>query len=133
MMGMARLVISAAFLLSLTAGCQSVRNFLRDPAGDDRIFAEDTSVFLGKEVIVQFRWGDPQMYGAAITCEILDVETEHIVVRGLYLDTPAGQARYPKLLALRKLLPVEGQPNVFRIQRTDIARIFESEAVRSKR
>jgi hypothetical protein len=48
------------------------------------------------------------------------------------MDTPASQARYPKLLALRKVFPVEGQPNVFRIQRADIARIFESEAIRSE-
>ena len=132
MVGMPRLLILAAFLLSLVSGCQSVRNFLRDPAGDDRIFAGDPRVFLGKEVIVQFRWGDPRLYGAAITCEILEVEPDHIVVRGLYMDTPASQARYPKLLALRKVFPVEGQPNVFRIQRADIARIFESEAIRSE-
>jgi hypothetical protein len=130
MTGMPRLLIAAVFAVCLVSGCQGVRNFLRDPAGDDRIFAGDPNLFLGKEVIVQFRWGDPGMYGAAITCVIVGVEAKEIVVRGLYMDTPADRMRYPKLLRLGKLLPVEGQPDVFRIRRDDICRIFESATVR---
>ena len=120
---MPRVLIGALLALCFTSACPAVREYLRDP--EDRIFAGDPGAFLGKKVIVKFRWGDRRMYGEAIFCILLGVEEDHIIVRGLHLDNPAIQADYVKLHELGKLLPVEGQPGVFRIHRTDINLIFE--------
>ena len=122
-------VVAASALLS---SCRSVRSFLRDPAGDDRIFTGDPNAFVGKEVIVQFRWGDPRMYGQALRCVVTRVEQAEIVVRGLLVDDPNYQRVYQKLLNLGKLTPVEDQAHVFRIRRDDIARIFEPTKVRGE-
>lgn len=75
-------------------------------------------------MIVQFRWGDPRMYGQAISCIIVDVEESEIVVRALYMDGPGRRMQYPKLLKLGKLLPVAETSDVFRIRRIDISAIF---------
>jgi hypothetical protein len=124
-----RNLIAWAVALCLLSSCQGTRSFLRDPGGDDRIFAGDPRVFVGKEVIVQFRWGDRRLYGQAIPCLVLGVDDDAIVVRRLHSDT-LRMDQYSKLRQLDKLFPVEGQPDVFRIRRTDISRIFESAAVR---
>lgn len=63
-------------------------------------------MFLGK-VVARFQWDDPRMYGKMTSCGILDVEPGHIVVRVLYMDTPHYREQCRKLLALRKVLPVE--------------------------
>lgn len=122
--------IAWAVALCLICGCQEVRDFLRDPGGDDRIFTGDPNAFLGKEVIVQFRWGDRRVYGQAITCVVLGVEENEIIIRALHMHIPGNELRYSKLLRFGKLLPVKGQSEVFRIRRDDISRIFESAMVR---
>jgi len=114
-------------------GCQGVREFVRDPAGDDRIFTGDAGAFVNKEVIVQFRWGDPRVYDEAIPCVVLDVEENAILVRALHMHSTGYERSYSKLQELGKLHPVEGQAKVFRIRRDDIARIFESGTVLQSR
>lgn len=115
-----------AGVLALTlVCCQGSRDFLRDPAGDDRVFKGDPTAFVGKEVILQFRWGDPKMYGQAIPCTILGVESDALVVRGLAMTKGSYPLTYSKLEELGKLSAVEGEPGVFRVRRNDISRIFE--------
>jgi len=105
--------------------CQGFRDVLRDPAGDDRVFEGDPTAFVGKEVILQFRWGDPAMYGQAIPCIILKVESETLVVRALSLTEGSYPLTYSRLEQLGQLSRVEGESDVFRVRRNEICRIFE--------
>ena len=121
----AGLLASLLMAFSLVS-CQGFREFLRDPAGDDSTFTGDPTAFVGKEVIVQFRWGDPEMYGTAIRCTILGVDRDVLVVRGSETTKGSYPALYSKLERLGRLSAVEGEADVFRIRRDDITKIFAS-------
>jgi hypothetical protein len=124
-----RKLVAAALVLCLLSGCHGVLEFLGDPAGDDHIFPGDPNLFLGKEVIVQFRWGAPEMYGAAIPCVITRVEPGMLHVRALDMTKGSYPPLYAKLQRLGKLMPVEGEAEMFRIRRGDVSQIFERAVV----
>lgn len=119
-------LLASVLLAFSLVSCQGFREFLRDPAGDDRTFTGDPTAFVGKEVIVQFRWGEPEMYGAAIRCTILSVDPDVLVVRGAETTKGSYPTLYSKLEELGKLSAVEEEADVFRVRRDDINKIFES-------
>jgi len=82
-------------------------------------------MFVGKEVVIKFRWGDRVVYGATMSCIVLGVEQDAVIVRGLQMDAPGNLDMYPKLERHGRMLPVEGEPDVFRIPRDQINTIFE--------
>jgi hypothetical protein len=44
--------IALALVALLSCSCDGIVNFLRDPAGDDQVFAGNLKAFVGKEVVV---------------------------------------------------------------------------------
>jgi hypothetical protein len=125
-------VVISVLALILVCGCQQFRQFMRDPAGDNHVFTGDPTVFVGKEVILQFRWGDPEMYGSAIRCLLLRVEPDALVVRGLKMTEGSYPLLYAKLERLGKLSPVGDTTDVFRVRRGDINTLFEPSAAEGR-
>jgi hypothetical protein len=116
-----RVLIAALLGFCFTSSCQLVWGVRHHGDRETWVLVKDPSAFLGKEVHVVFRrTGDPRMYLQRIHCILLQVEQDYITVRGLDMDKPSIKADYVDLLELGKLLPVEGQPGVFRIRRSDI-------------
>lgn len=118
-------IVCSVVAISLACSCQGASEFLRDPAGDDRVFAGDPAAFLGKEVILQFRWGAPEAYGAAIPCVILEVVPDAVIVKGLHTTEGSFPDLYSKLQRIGRLEPIAGHPDVFRVRRDHINTIFE--------
>jgi len=118
-------IICSVVAISLACSCRGAGEFLRDPAGDDRVFAGDPAVFLGKEVILQFRWGDREAYGAAIRCIILEGLPDAVIVKGLRSTEGSYPDLYSKLRRVARLQPIAGRPDVFRVRRDHINTIFE--------